>query len=82
MSQDEPETHSFIIKFWLEKEADGEGRIWRGRITHVSQQKEGSRRYFNRLEDIAEFIAPYLASALPLAGRKAGRRGWRFWRKE
>ncbi len=87
MPQNEPETHSFIIKFWLEREVDGEGRVWRGQITHVPGRKEGSRRYLHHLEDITEFIAPFLASALPLADRRARAgwfdwRIWRFWRKE
>jgi hypothetical protein len=55
--QGEPETHSFIIKFWLEEEADeGEGRrVWRGHITHVP---DGNRRYLRRLKDILDFVLP------------------------
>jgi len=83
--QDEPETHSFIIKLWLEKEADSEGQFWRGQITHVP---DGNRHYLHRLEDILEFISPYLRSASSPDSRRMWRtiwfnwRRWRRWKKE
>ena len=60
MPQGEPETHSFIIKFWLEEEADDGRRLWRGHITHVS---DGERRPVRRLEDVSTFIDSYLGEA-------------------
>jgi len=53
-------THSFIVKLWLEETNEETGRItWRGHITHVAS---GDRRYLKNLDEIAEFIAPYLES--------------------
>ena len=77
MPQSEPETHSFVIKLWLEEEADDEGRFWRGHITHVP---DGKRQYLQRLEDILEFIAPYLNSAASPASRWTWRPSWFRWR--
>jgi len=53
-------THSFIIKIWLEEPADDlhKGR-WRGHITHVPS---GERRYLQNLREIVAFIVPYLVS--------------------
>jgi len=54
----EPYTHSFIVKIWLEETAEEAGRAkWRGHITHVPS---GERRHLKDLEDILDFIAPYL----------------------
>lgn len=50
----ESETHSFIIKIWLED--DGRKR-WRGHITHVP---DGERRHFENLSEISRFIQPFL----------------------
>jgi hypothetical protein len=53
-------THSFIVKIWLEEPADDDrkGR-WRGHITHVPG---GERRYLEGLGEIVAFIVPYLMS--------------------
>lgn len=52
------DTHSFIVKIWLEENDDKVGQItWRGHITHVPS---GARRYLNDLGGILAFIAPYL----------------------
>ena len=51
-------THSFIVKIWLEEPAEGNRRgMWRGHITHVPS---GERRCLKNLDDITAFIAPYL----------------------
>jgi hypothetical protein len=51
-------THSFIVKIWLEEPATKSRRAtWRGHITHVPS---GERRYLKNLWQIAAFIAPYL----------------------
>ncbi|GAB4519671.1 MAG: hypothetical protein Kow0047_30930 [Anaerolineae bacterium] len=52
------ETHSFVVKIWLEHEADGRRRaLWRGHVTHVPS---GRRRYFQDLDTLVDFIAQYL----------------------
>ena len=54
----ETNTHSFIVKIWLEETVEETGRVmWRGYITHVPS---GERRYLENLDDIAAFIIPYL----------------------
>ena len=54
----ESNTHSFIVKVWLEETAEEAGQAtWRGHITHVPS---GERRYLQDLDKIAAFIAPYL----------------------
>ncbi len=51
-------THSFIVKIWLEETAEEASQaIWRGHITHVPS---GVRRYLKHMDDITDFIAPYL----------------------
>jgi hypothetical protein len=51
-------THSFIVKVWLEEPADLQhGATWRGHITHVPS---GTRHYVQDLQDVVRFIAPYL----------------------
>lgn len=52
-------TMSFIVKLWLEEIAEETDQmVWRGHITHVPS---GTRRYFSTLDQIADFITPYLA---------------------
>ena len=54
----ESNTHSFIVKVWLEETAEEAGRAtWRGHITHVPS---GERRYVRYLNEITAFIAFYL----------------------
>jgi hypothetical protein len=58
MNQYESNTHSFIVKIWLEETAEEAGQAtWRGHITHVS---DGERRYLKDLDGITAFIAPHL----------------------
>jgi hypothetical protein len=55
----EDNTHSFIVKIWLEESAEKTRQaVWRGRITHVPN---GERRYVKDLDGITSFIIPYLA---------------------
>ncbi len=55
---DRYESHSFIVKVWLEESLDDASEaIWRGHITHVPSEE---RRYLRDLEDIIDFIGPYL----------------------
>jgi hypothetical protein len=58
MDEIEPEAQSFIIRVWVEERAEEGGRgVWRGHITHVPG---GERRYLKNLDEIGDFIAPYL----------------------
>ncbi|MBK8985297.1 MAG: hypothetical protein IPM39_04325 [Chloroflexi bacterium] len=62
MALPETTTHSFIVRIWLEETLEemleaSHKALWRGHITHVPSQK---RRYFEDLNDIIAFIAPYL----------------------
>jgi hypothetical protein len=53
-------THSFIIKIWLEEPpASNRWAKWRGHISHVPS---GERRYLKNLWEIMAFMAPYLIS--------------------
>ena len=54
----EPNTHSFIVKVWLEETAEEAGNaLWRGHITHVPTKK---RQYVQTLDEISAFIRGYL----------------------
>ena len=53
-------THSFIVKIWLEEPADDKHKgKWRGHITHVPG---GERRYLKSLGEIVAFMVPYMVS--------------------
>ncbi len=70
----ETNTHSFIVKIWLEETAKEAGRaMWRGHITHVANDE---RRYLKDMDDISAFITPYLKSmgVKPENGRRV--RNW------
>ncbi len=52
------QSQSFIVKVWIEESAEEAGEAtWRGHVTHVPDQE---RRYLHTLDDIVDFIAPYL----------------------
>jgi hypothetical protein len=54
----EPIIHSFLIKVWQEVYGGHIGpHVWRGYITHVAS---GTRRYFEDLAGIADFVGPHL----------------------
>lgn len=58
MDEIESEAQSFIVRVWVEERAEEAGRgVWRGHITHVPG---GERRYLKNLDEIGDFIAPYL----------------------
>lgn len=57
-SLDEPNAQSFIVKVWVEDSAgDGSCGVWHGHITHVPSNQ---RRYLKNLDEIKDYIAPYL----------------------
>ena len=54
----EANTHPFILKIWLEEgPEENEPAKWRGYIIHVPS---GARRYIDNLDDVLNFIIPYL----------------------
>lgn len=58
MDRSESNTHSFIVKVWLEETIEEAGQArWRGHITHV---QSGQRRYMENLDEVGAFIAPFL----------------------
>jgi hypothetical protein len=60
MEQLDVNTHSFIVKIWIEEAVDEAGGAgWRGHVTHV---QSGQRRYVRSLDEIVAFIGPYLES--------------------
>ena len=72
----EPGAQSFIVKVWVEDNAEAGGHgVWRGHITHIPSHK---RRYLKCQGEIEDFIAPYLEEM----GVKLGMR-WRVrrWQK-
>jgi hypothetical protein len=58
MDEIESGAQSFIVKVWVEERAEkGSRGVWRGHITHVSDNR---RRYLKSLDEIGDYIAPYL----------------------
>jgi hypothetical protein len=71
--------HRFIVEVCLEETAEEAGQAtWHGRITHVPS---GNQRYMRDLDDVTEFILPYLLSMGAKPGRRwhARRRPIRLW---
>ncbi len=67
----EANTHSFVVRVWLEESVQEAGRAtWRGHVTHVPS---GERRYLKDLDDTTAFMAFYLKKM----GVKLGAR-WRL----
>jgi hypothetical protein len=53
----ESDTHSFIIKIWVDDRDEESGRVtWRGHITHVASSQ---RQYFAGLSGLIAFLLPY-----------------------
>lgn len=80
MDLSESQVHSFVVKLWLETVAEEAGRaVWQGHITHVP---DGERRHFRDLDEVRDFIEPYLAHGRPREGGGGGkmRRWLRRWR--
>ena len=63
MDQFEEYTQVFIVRIWREpREIDGATPKWRGLVEHVTS---GERRYVERLNEIAPFIASHLGENGP-----------------
>jgi hypothetical protein len=74
MDEIESDTQSFIVRVWVEDRAEeaGEG-TWRGQITHVSSSE---RRYLKNLDEIGDFIWPYLEAMGAKPGVRWQMRRW------
>jgi hypothetical protein len=58
VKESEEQTHSFVIRLWLEEVQEDMGSVvWRGHITHVAS---GERSYLKELDSISGFIEPFL----------------------
>ena len=58
--QQEQQTHSFIVKIWLEETTREAGKArWRGSITHVPG---GERQMVGTVAEIGNFVARYLTA--------------------
>jgi hypothetical protein len=69
-----PATHSFIVRIWLEETVQQAGHaVWRGQITHVPG---GEHRYLQELEEILDFIIPYLETMDVRLGMRWRVRQW------
>lgn len=55
----EDDTHSFVVKMWLEEGATDEKDQLRGHITHAYTNEQ---RHLRHVEDILSFIKPYIVS--------------------
>jgi hypothetical protein len=71
----ESETHSFVVKIWLEEAEDAQGSpTWRGHITHVASNQ---RKYVEDLGGITKFISIYLEKmGVEVGERWHGIKGW------
>jgi hypothetical protein len=76
MSPDTPPAESifqsFVVKIWLE-ESDTGSPGWRGRVTHIPSYEQ---RYVTHLDEITDFIAPYLEAAGVKTGLRRRIRRW------
>lgn len=71
MNLPEAEVHSFIVKLWFESESVLVE--WHGHITHVPS---GERRHLRKLDDIVDFVEPYLVQHGVPARRRMSLRRW------
>ena len=64
------ESHTFVIRLWLEESSwESNSPSWRGHITHYPS---GNRRYVSDLDEIAAFILLFLEE-MGVAGKSANR---------
>ncbi len=74
MDETGSEAQSFIVRVWVEERTEEGGRgVWRGHITHVPG---GERRYLKNLDEIGDFIAPYLEAIGVKLGMQWRMRRW------
>ncbi len=59
------ETHSFILRCWLEpREIETAEPVWRGEVEHVPT---GNRIYFRSFDELKRFLASYLPGITEVA---------------
>ncbi|HLF84169.1 MAG TPA: hypothetical protein VI837_08350 [Blastocatellia bacterium] len=74
MDLSDPNTHSFIVKIWIERAPEGRRSAdWRGHITHVPS---GQRQYLKDLREIRQFMLPYLKVMGADVGRLGRAKRW------
>jgi hypothetical protein len=67
-------THVFIVRIWLEpREIAGAAPEWRAVIEHVP---DGKQRYVNDLNQLEQFISPYLEEMGVRLGARWRARQW------
>ncbi len=70
----ETPAYSFILKVWIEEPNRQGGHVrWRGLITHVPS---GVRRYVTHLDQVSDFIEPYLTEMGIVPGPSRRLRTW------
>ena len=58
MNSFEANSHSFIVRFWVEpREIEDAKPVWRGVVEHVSS---GRKLYLKNLKEIKAFIESYI----------------------
>ena len=66
--------HSFIVKVFVDEPEQGSrSGGWHGHITHVQSGKKG---YLNDLDDVCDFIQPYLPKGRPGGKLKSRIKRW------
>jgi hypothetical protein len=74
MDEFESDIQSFIIRVWVEDHSQAAGKgTWRGQITHVSNSQF---RYLKNLDEIGDFISPYLEEMGVKPGMRRRIRRW------
>lgn len=70
--------HSFIVKVWVEEEANKpDNPRWHGHITHVPG---GEQRYLRNLSEIIGFVKPYMSAMGIRFGLRERIRRWLSFR--
>ncbi len=74
MDESESTVQSFVLRVWVEERAGSTGQgVWRGHITHVPGD---NRRYLKSLDEIGDYLAPYLVAMGVKPGMRWRRRRW------
>jgi len=63
MEDADTDRQAFIVRFWVETQEynpDRRALFWRGRVTHVPS---GLHHYFQDINEIIQFINPYLGKS-------------------
>ena len=74
MDESESAAQSFVVRVWVEERAGQTGQgVWRGHITHVPGD---NRRYLKSLDEIGDYLTPYLEAMGVKPGMRWRRRRW------